>query len=136
MINILNPEFKTKWLEALRSGEYRQGGFMLMRGGDTNTYCFLGVACRVSGQIDEEIRGQGLPNRKLIPEWFEDINNKFINYDEASDYFRLMIPYEEEVFKEYGIDYTSESLSYVSLSALNDCGVSFKVIADLIEKYL
>lgn len=37
---------RVKWVEALRSGEYKQGKDQL-RGGDR--FCCLGVACEVSG---------------------------------------------------------------------------------------
>lgn len=39
----MNAEIKQKWIEALRSGEYRQG-INYLRGND-NTYCCLGVLC-------------------------------------------------------------------------------------------
>lgn len=37
----MNPEYKTKWLDALRSGEYGQGTGALRTKDDT--YCCLGV---------------------------------------------------------------------------------------------
>lgn len=37
----LNPEFKERWLKALRSGEYKQGEGILQWNG---CYCCLGVA--------------------------------------------------------------------------------------------
>lgn len=44
----LPEDFKKKWLEALRSGEYKQGtGFLYEANEDR--YCCLGVACRVAG---------------------------------------------------------------------------------------
>lgn len=47
----MNPEVKTKWLAALRSGNYKQGRMALKRGvGDgTADYCCLGVLCDISG---------------------------------------------------------------------------------------
>lgn len=38
----LEPEFKAKWVAALRSGEYRKGRLELYTHMDT--YCYLGVA--------------------------------------------------------------------------------------------
>lgn len=38
----MNPEVKTLWIEALKSGEYRQGREYLRKG---DTYCCLGVLC-------------------------------------------------------------------------------------------
>jgi hypothetical protein len=39
----MTPEFKAQWLEALRSGKYKQGDSNL-RGFD-DAFCCLGVAC-------------------------------------------------------------------------------------------
>jgi hypothetical protein len=44
----LTPELKAKWTAALRSGEYVQGIKRLFNKVD-NTYCCLGVLCRVAG---------------------------------------------------------------------------------------
>lgn len=38
--------FKTKWIKALRSGEYKQGNFILHH---ADQYCCLGVACSIYG---------------------------------------------------------------------------------------
>lgn len=45
----LPADFKAKWLEALRSGEYKQGRFALCSDGK---YCGLGVACAIQGVED------------------------------------------------------------------------------------
>lgn len=46
MENKLDPEFKKKWIAALRSGEYKQGtGWMYKYG----KYCCLGVASELCG---------------------------------------------------------------------------------------
>lgn len=42
----MNPEWKEKWIKALRSGEYEQGRNRLRRDGK---YCCLGVLCDISG---------------------------------------------------------------------------------------
>ena len=44
----LPKAFKKKWLKALRSGEYKQGMGELYDAME-DTYCCLGVACKVSG---------------------------------------------------------------------------------------
>ena len=51
---MLDPEFKTKWVAALESGEYSQARGTLK---DNASYCCLGVACVVAGarfERDEE----------------------------------------------------------------------------------
>lgn len=45
----MNSEIKVKWIEALRSGKYKQGKDALR---SRNTYCCLGVLCEV-------VRSQG-----------------------------------------------------------------------------
>ncbi len=53
-MNKLPEEFKTKWLAALRSGEYKQGQRKLCITTDTGEkfYCCLGVAYRVVKGVD------------------------------------------------------------------------------------
>lgn len=43
---MITAEQKRVWLEALRSGQYKQGRYFLRTG---NSYCCLGVACEVFG---------------------------------------------------------------------------------------
>ncbi len=43
-------EFQSKWLEALESGEYKQGAGALF---NNDLYCCLGVACAVLGMTRE-----------------------------------------------------------------------------------
>lgn len=47
----MNPEIKTLWLDALRSGEYKQGKHALHRLAD-NSFCCLGVLCDVVVKSD------------------------------------------------------------------------------------
>lgn len=60
MENKLDPDFKTKWVAALRSGEYKQGRHTLI---DTDGgYCCLAVAGKVLGYSDKEIKVSGYYN--------------------------------------------------------------------------
>ena len=43
----MNATIKAKWVEALRSGKYKQGIGRLYRP-ESNEYCCLGVLCRVA----------------------------------------------------------------------------------------
>jgi hypothetical protein len=47
----MDPELKTKWLVALRSGEYKQGRSVLC--GPDNNYCCLGVLAKVAGRLTD-----------------------------------------------------------------------------------
>lgn len=43
----MDPALKSKWVEALRSGEYEQGKHNFELGGK---FCCLGVLCKVAGK--------------------------------------------------------------------------------------
>lgn len=45
MFKNMNPEWKEKWITALRSGDYSQGVGNLM--GEEDTFCCLGVLCDI-----------------------------------------------------------------------------------------
>lgn len=60
-------DFKTKWIAALRSGEYIQGMTYLFNE-DTGNYCCLGVACIISGISKDEIK-----NKMIIPDSFSEV---------------------------------------------------------------
>lgn len=51
----LPKRFKTKWLKALRSGEYKQGHYFLVSTPayeeEKKKYCCLGVACHILGAL-------------------------------------------------------------------------------------
>lgn len=45
----MNPEFKKQWVEALRSGKYRQTNGVLKTGNEHNCrHCCLGVLCDIA----------------------------------------------------------------------------------------
>lgn len=46
----MNPEVKVRWLEALRSGKFKQGNGALCNEGG---YCCLGVLCEIEGKLVE-----------------------------------------------------------------------------------
>ncbi len=45
----MNKELKDKWINALRSGNYKQGLGRLKYNGE---YCCLGVLCEISGRVE------------------------------------------------------------------------------------
>lgn len=58
----MNPDIKALWLEALRSGLYRQGRGRLRRSRN-NTFCCLGVLCDVIAPKDwKNEKHQGFTN--------------------------------------------------------------------------
>jgi hypothetical protein len=93
----IDPDFKFKWVAALRSGEYPQGPAQLYSA-ETGGYCCLGVACMVAGYDNQELRG-----KSYIPAEFENVptfirgltitannlssmNDNFHSFDEIADF--------------------------------------------------
>lgn len=104
----LNPDFKKRWIEALRSGDYEQGKNSLYKDGK---YCCLGVACVLDGISTDVIEkrpyitGAMKPSEDLVQLSKNDISS-------------------------------TKDLDYV-LSDMNDeRGISFEGIANWIEDNL
>lgn len=68
----LEPEFKTKWLEALRSGKYVQG-IGCLHNIQLNTYCCLGVAGEVLGLTKAKMEGAGTLSEDWLGEESKNI---------------------------------------------------------------
>ncbi len=67
MENKLDPEFKAKWVAALRSGEYPQGKGCLK---NEDGYCCLGVAYKVATGLEPDGRTQisrGIKHIRKVP---------------------------------------------------------------------
>ena len=100
------------WIAALRSGEYKQGRMMLQS--LDNTYCCLGVACKVLIPHDKlklyhdgVIAGSTPHEQSNAPEWLKRIDGEFGRY-------------------------WGDSLVY-----LNDTGkYTFEWIADMLEHFI
>lgn len=109
----MNKKVKKKWLTALRSGKYKQGNEALKCG---KQYCCLGVLCDIySKEFDHPwtqndlFLNQGLVLPAKVMEWAElKDDNPDIVYDEAK----------------------------MPIAEVNDAGVDFKTIANLIEEQL
>lgn len=66
----MNKELKNKWIEALRSGKYKQGKGALRTGDIENPhYCCLGVLCAISL---EKIKGEVMWEKGFLPSSLED----------------------------------------------------------------
>ena len=113
----MDPELKAKWLEALRSGKYRQAVGALRRNADSgDSFCCLGVLCDV---LD--------PN-----DWTEeDITYSWgLNSYGKDERQGAVLP--TPVTEQYHI---SRNRMW-DLTGLNDKGKSFSEIADWIEDHL
>lgn len=82
----LPKKFKKEWIAALKSGKFEQGMGELYNK-EQNSYCCLGVACRVAGlkkseingvgTIEEQFRGMGVP--KMLISLDNGKNGKLID---------------------------------------------------------
>lgn len=104
----LNPNAQ-KWVDALRSGKYKQGIGQLRRG---DTFCCLGVACDIAREdLKEEWRGEDFDGNDLI------------------------LPTSVQMW--LGMENRSGFIASIGskLAAMNDRGTSFAEIANLIEDH-
>lgn len=114
----MNPEVKQMWLEALRSGRYKQDtGYLRIENG----YCCLGVLCDLYPKANWEIVegeysffGESQFLTKEVAEW---ASLKGYTYDEVNNF--------------------NMPISEFPLTDMNDIqGKTFEEIADYIEKSL
>ena len=119
-------ENRAKWVEALRSGNYRQGRFALRP--SNSEFCCLGVACDISKQGHWETSSNA--------------NRGYVIPPDYSAYNRGSLP--TEVMKWLGLDSemgifteaikTKDNHHCASLTDFNDTqGATFNDIADVIE---
>lgn len=128
----MNAEVKQKWLDALRSGEYKQAKSALRNG---DGYCCLGVLCdlhaKATGHVwgdEDEYLGQCDLLPKEVCDWAElvsdQVNEHGENEFDISVDSRLL---DDNVVNEY---------TNPSLAGLNDEDNDFPTIAAIIEKQL
>lgn len=105
----LKPEFKAKWLEALRSGDYIQTKHYLCRRYDTGTFhCCLGVAHEV-----------------------EHGKEAWQDYSDGPVANLLSVHDDSDLYTPPGIGVAEAE----RLAAMNDDGATFGEIADYIEEH-
>ena len=128
----MNSDIKTKWLEALRSGDYRQGQNVLHQqfGGDKPQYCCLGVLCDIAvkdGVISAPEIVQGDQDGYHVYEYAgaEEVLPKAVREWAG-------ISESNPTFQDPDEDYTVKT----SVADLNDGGKTFTQLADLIEEHL
>jgi len=73
---LLDKEIKKAWIEALRSGKYKQGRMCLKR---DNEYCCLGVLCEINNKLEEFGCLIGTSNNVYLSENLEEEFNLIYN---------------------------------------------------------
>lgn len=83
----MDKELKTKWVAALRSGEYKQGRNRLKWAG---RYCCLGVLCEVAG-ITHGSRDGSLPGDFAIKQKIGDHQSRLqeMNDDDGKSFAEI-----------------------------------------------
>lgn len=134
----LPVEFKTKWVEALRSGEYQQTKEYLHSEGG---YCCLGVACELTGTqwipYISENSGMRKKDKDDHPIFRTSVGDKAHSYPTEADlppevWQVLTLP-----LKDVLPDTLSTTVVFSHLANLNDGdGWTFDEIAKWIEEKL
>lgn len=127
----MNAEIKTKWLEALRSGEYQQGREALLKVHSYGQrYCCLGVLCDLYRK--ETGRGRW---EEPDPTLFDSCSMPFVLGNESTHGLPL-----EEVRAWAELSSNSPKVEFNGglhpIDKINDDGASFEEIANLIETQL
>jgi hypothetical protein len=132
---LLSQEQFTKWLIALRSGEYTQGT-LLLRTEDkeigTRSHCCLGVLCEVSKFKFDDTCGY----------YFDEVtgcrsSHAFPTPNDRSKNPLVVTTTDEQIeFVEKMKDKTGFVISDQQLASINDSGnFTFNDIADIIEMF-
>jgi hypothetical protein len=122
---MMNKEIKTKWLAALRSGEYKQGMGALHNIAE-DSYCCLGVLCDIYAKEHQESENVRRPH--------PDSGETEMFYDESAVAPDLIVSWAGI---QDGNPYIKVDNKYNrSVRQLNDNGKTFEEIADIIEEQL
>lgn len=114
----MNQEVKKKWIEALKSGKYKQTANRLR---DNTGYCCLGVLCDLYSKeknIDDFIKREG---------------GDFLFMGHGGLLPRIIVDWAELNGTNPKIIYKNSNRT---LASLNDEGKNFEEIADIIEEKL
>lgn len=108
----LGPE-QQKWIDALKSGKYKQGAVYLK---SERAYCCLGIAVELIDGFSDETTFMGIAITT-------DEGKTCALPTSAMKHFKFLDDFGDASHRVH-----AESLSY-----LNDCGASFKQIAEIVE---
>lgn len=121
----MNPEIKRRWIERLRSGQYRQGKNLLHNPGD-DTYCCLGVLCEIAVE-DGVITKNGERLGTVFGDSTTFLSSAVLQWADLNPAYPGVAITDPE----------SSNSSLTSLAYMNDDrGLDFNEIADIIEEQL
>jgi hypothetical protein len=126
----MNPDIKTQWTTALRSGDYKQGEAWLtqVKPGEPDKDCCLGVLCKLAvaaGIISSRVTPGGIV--AYGPEDGDDEGETMILPPAVRDWAGL---------DSRNPEYTEGDDNYqYGLAGRNDAGMPFPEIADVIDRH-
>lgn len=146
----MNSDIKTKWVAALRSGEFKQGREVLRT--EKNDFCCLGVLCELfarehpsntqwvlngleedGGPLDfEVVHGPGFGTREVDQAYLPMAVMEWAGMSECNPPVEL----DAQQIKRTTTAVLNEDCKSVNLSDVNDKGFTFNEIADLIDAQL
>lgn len=145
----MNQSAIREWVEALHSGKYEQGSGKLIKiQGDSYLYCCLGVACEIYERHNEQLeKGVASPS-DTQPEHiiYEDetgehtdfmppVVAKWFGFDSTKIPVSVDLVEHDVHYDEDEIGYSGDTpIVYKSLDELNDSGLNFGIIANIIEE--
>lgn len=119
----MNPAIKAQWIAALRSGQYVQG-LGRLRSKEDNDFCCLGVLCDKHRQ---ESRSH----------WTSKQDSTTLYYHgEDVELPALVIAWAEMTDSNPTVPVEDRNGDQPTLAQLNDDGLTFDQIADVIEYFL
>lgn len=127
-------EYRAKLVEALRGDRYEQGKYMLRSGEDN--FCCLGVACDLidSNKWGEPLNEEYTYDNISSSEMSEYVRNKYGFSTDNGNFAWSTVPdkLRQTLFDKHP-HIENNNCAVSSLMMLNDHGVSFDMIADIIE---
>ena len=128
----MNSEVKAKWLEALRSGKYRQSRYRL-RSLD-NGFCCLGVLCDI---YTKEVGGSWKLDKAGLSDSYEMVSDSG-HESVTSELPSFVRNWADLEWFNPQVHVAKGECDFVpaTLAELNDEGRSFKEIADIIDHQL
>lgn len=114
----MKPEIKKLWVDALRSGQYKQGRERLQQHG---LFCCLGVLCDLAVKNGADVVVDRTVNGEIL-------------YDATAIYLPQSVSSWAGIADHSG-EFQAEDGTTKWLSVLNDNGVPFPEIAATIEEY-